>query len=69
MSPAMATTPTMRHFIKVKVDRWLFLVFFKGKNMQRKKANLLMFVCTTLMQKYMKLQRNDENNLSDSMHV
>jgi hypothetical protein len=28
-----------------------------------------MFVCTTLMQKYMKLQRNDENNLSDSMHV
>jgi len=37
--------------------------------MQRKKANLLMFVCITVMQKYMKLQRNDENNLSDSMHV
>lgn len=23
-----------------------------------------MFVCTTVIQKYMKLQRNDENNLS-----
>ena len=37
MSPAMATTPTMRHFIKVKVDMVIFSIF-QGKKYAKKKS-------------------------------
>jgi len=31
--------------------------------------NILMFVCTTVLYKYMKLLGNDVHNLSDNTHV
>ena len=39
------------------------------KNMQRNKTSFFMFVCITVLYKYMKSLRNDVHNLSANAHV
>ena len=41
---------------------------FSGERYVRKQSEILMFVCTMVMYKYMKSFRNGVHNLSDSMH-
>lgn len=48
----------------------VYLSIVSGKmNIQRNKIKISMFVCTMVLNKYMKLLRNDISNLSHNMYV
>ena len=62
MSPAFLRNVTRRQHVQVKV------VFFSRKRIICK-TNILKFVCTTVLYKFLKLLRNNVHNLSSYIHV